>query len=109
VRFLIDENLPPALARWLIEWGHEATHVHEVGLAQTVDLSIAELAFSRGEVIVSKDRDFMDLALLGRTSARLLWVRCGNLGLPAFRIWFEARLPETLDQLLAGVDLVELR
>jgi predicted nuclease of predicted toxin-antitoxin system len=31
MRFLIDAQLPPALARWLAERGHEAVHVVTVG------------------------------------------------------------------------------
>jgi len=32
MRFLIDARLPPALARWLTEQGHEAEHVFDCGL-----------------------------------------------------------------------------
>jgi predicted nuclease of predicted toxin-antitoxin system len=33
MRFLVDAQLPPALARWLAEKGHDARHVADVGLA----------------------------------------------------------------------------
>jgi predicted nuclease of predicted toxin-antitoxin system len=32
VRFLIDAQLPPALARYLAALGHDAKHVSDVGL-----------------------------------------------------------------------------
>lgn len=31
-RFLIDAQLPPALARWLVAQGHAAEHVNDAGL-----------------------------------------------------------------------------
>ena len=40
MRFLVDAQLPPALARWLVERGHDATHVHEIGMAEASDLAI---------------------------------------------------------------------
>jgi predicted nuclease of predicted toxin-antitoxin system len=33
MRFLIDAQLPPALARWLSSAGHDAEHVADIGLA----------------------------------------------------------------------------
>jgi predicted nuclease of predicted toxin-antitoxin system len=32
MRFLVDAQLPPALARWLAAQGHEAAHVGDLGL-----------------------------------------------------------------------------
>ncbi len=31
MRFLIDAQLPPALARMLVELGHHAEHVYDIG------------------------------------------------------------------------------
>jgi predicted nuclease of predicted toxin-antitoxin system len=109
VKFLIDENLPPALRDWLVEWGHEAVHVHDIGLARTLDENVAAIAFVRGEIIIYKDSHFADLSLIGRSQARLVWVRCGSLSLGAFRQWFGARFPSVIEQLTAGAELIELR
>jgi predicted nuclease of predicted toxin-antitoxin system len=40
VKFLVDAQLPPALARWLREAGHEAEHVEFVGLREESDSAI---------------------------------------------------------------------
>jgi predicted nuclease of predicted toxin-antitoxin system len=37
VKFLVDAQLPPALAAWLREQGHEAQAVREVGLREAHD------------------------------------------------------------------------
>jgi predicted nuclease of predicted toxin-antitoxin system len=40
VRFLVDAQLPPALARWLVEQGHDASHVTDHGLGEASDRRI---------------------------------------------------------------------
>jgi len=40
VRFLVDTQLPAALARWLREKGHQAEHVLDVNLGQSKDTPI---------------------------------------------------------------------
>jgi hypothetical protein len=40
LRFLIDAQLPPALAERLIELGHEAQHVYRLGLKGVQDLLV---------------------------------------------------------------------
>jgi len=37
MRFLIDAQLPPALARWLSSQGHHAEHVADLGLEAAED------------------------------------------------------------------------
>jgi predicted nuclease of predicted toxin-antitoxin system len=40
VKFLVDAQLPPALALWLCEAGHEAQAVREAGLREAEDGAI---------------------------------------------------------------------
>jgi predicted nuclease of predicted toxin-antitoxin system len=40
VRFPVDAQLPPALARWLAEQGHAAEHVFDLGMAGADDKAI---------------------------------------------------------------------
>ena len=44
MRFLVDAQLPPALARWLGEKGFAATAVRELGLRDSDDGSIWNFA-----------------------------------------------------------------
>jgi predicted nuclease of predicted toxin-antitoxin system len=37
VKFLVDANLPPALAQWLASEGHEARHVADLGMQAAAD------------------------------------------------------------------------
>jgi predicted nuclease of predicted toxin-antitoxin system len=37
VKFIVDANLPPELARWLTSQGHESYHVNDLGMTSTED------------------------------------------------------------------------
>ena len=37
MKFLVDAQLPPALARWLREQGYDAQHVEDLGLRDAED------------------------------------------------------------------------
>jgi predicted nuclease of predicted toxin-antitoxin system len=64
VRFLVDAQLPPALARRLESLGHAAEHVADRGMASASDDAIRDYAASVGSVIVTKDEDFAVRRLL---------------------------------------------
>lgn len=107
MKFLIDAQLPPALCWWLRERGHEAVHVSEIGMLAASDLAIADHAEAEGEVLVSKDEDFVVLRLPDRFA--LLWLRCGNATNRALAAWLEVRW-ERIEVLLDdGERFVEVR
>ena len=107
MKFLIDAQLPPALCRWLRERGHDAAHVSEVGLLAASDAVIGARAAAEGEVLVSKDDDFVVLRLPDRFA--LLWLRCGNATNAALTAWLEPRRAEITALLEAGERFVEVR
>ena len=47
MKFIVDAQLPPALARWLREQGHQAEHVAEAGLREAEDSPTGEWRGSR--------------------------------------------------------------
>ncbi len=55
MKFLVDAQLPPALAAWLVEAGHEAVALREVGLRDASDQEICSFALAKGYIIVTKD------------------------------------------------------
>ena len=74
MRFLVDAQLPPALARRIEALGHSADHVFDSGLTTASDHAIRAHAAKIGAVIVTKDEDFAIHRLLhickhGDTSA----------------------------------------
>ena len=107
MRFLIDAQLPPALARWLRDRGHEAEHVADLGLLGASDVGIAARAEAGGAVLVSKDEDFLTLRLPDRFA--FLWLRCGNATNRALIAWLDPRWPEIERLLTGGERFVEVR
>lgn len=78
MRFLVDAQLPPALARWLVEQGHEASHVMDRGLGEASDSRVWEAATSLGSVIVTKDEDFPARRRTSVAGPAVVWIRIGN-------------------------------
>jgi predicted nuclease of predicted toxin-antitoxin system len=76
VKFVIDENLPPALAALRVKQGHDCVHVAYAGLAGAADDAIRDLARTEHRVIVTRDGDF-DLpderSRLGIARTRFSW------------------------------------
>lgn len=79
-RFLIDANLPCSSALWR---GDDYVHVRDLDPAWS-DAQVWEYARSRGLVIVSKDADFSDRAMMSEPPPRVVHVCVGNVRLQAF-------------------------
>ncbi len=107
-RFLIDNQLPSALARWLHARGHEAEHVLALGMGQTADTLIWQHAARTGAVIVTKDEDFAQLTILRPEGVRVVWLRVGNCRTVVLLATFERLWPEIVRQLDAGAGLIEV-
>lgn len=107
--WLVDNQLPVALARFLEAQGQPSLHVTDVGLEQALDRSLWDLAKSRSWVIVSKDEDFQDLAIRLGMPPQLVWVRLGNCRKDALLEAFGRHLSPLCSALAAGEAIVELR
>lgn len=58
MKFLIDNNLSPALSNFLFSIGHDSIHVKELKLETADDHQIFELAYNENRTIISADTDF---------------------------------------------------
>ena len=77
MRFVVDAQLPPALARRLEILGHTAEHVADRGMASASDNTIRDYAASVGAVIVTEDEDFAIRRVLTEGPA-VVWLRLGT-------------------------------
>jgi predicted nuclease of predicted toxin-antitoxin system len=110
VNFLIDAQLPPALARWISGLGpHQAVHAFDLGLHTADDSVLWKYALEHQAVIITKDEDFVDCWLLSNQPAALVWVRKGNCSTQSLLSWFEPLWPDIVKRLEQGERLVELR
>jgi predicted nuclease of predicted toxin-antitoxin system len=75
VRFLVDTQLPKALAVRPSELRHETEHVLDIGLAQSKDTPVWRYAQQKGAVVVTKDEDFAEWVRRGRPGPAVVWLR----------------------------------
>lgn len=109
MRFLIDAQLPPALARMLIDLGHSAEHVTDIGPGDASDHALWQYALDHDAVLVTKDEDSRDMVLLGGPSPVVVWIRVGNTRRRALLDWFEPLVDSIVDLAASGNRLIELR
>jgi len=109
VKFLVDNQLPAALARFLAQRGFDCVHVLDLGLDQSSDGVIWRYAERNGMVLISKDEDFFQLASRPGAAVRVVWVRLGNCRKPALLSATDRMWPRILACLQAGDTVVELR
>ena len=106
MRFLIDEQLPPALADRLREHGHVVEHIRDIGLGGAPDAKIRAYASRTGAVLVTKDEDF---AAAGKARKfAVLWIRLGNATNRALWAALEPNLPEIVAAIEKGERLIEI-
>jgi predicted nuclease of predicted toxin-antitoxin system len=108
MRFLVDAQLPAALARWLAGEGHEAEHVADIGFGGAPDKAIWDYALAAGAVIVSKDEDFAQRKALEAAGPTVIWIRLPNTRKRELLVWFESAFPKILQALERGEYLIEL-
>jgi len=109
VRFLVDNQLPTALARFLASRGVNCQHVLDINLGGATDAAIWEYASRNDCVVISKDEDFLYMANVPSAKARLIWIRFGNCRTKTLLAAVERLWPEIEAGLEAGDRVIELR
>lgn len=106
MHFLVDAQLPPALAWWLAAQGHYAEHVVDLKM----EAAIWRWAERQGAAIVTKDEDF---AIWRNTrqgdTPVVVWLRIGNTRRQELLRWFGPLLPKIVKALDQGETLIEVR
>lgn len=108
MRFLVDAQLPPALARWLATKGHEAEHVADKSMQAASDSAIWNYALASSAAIVTKDEDFAQRKVLAATGPAVVWIRLPNTRRRDLLAWFETILPDVVAALARGETLIEV-
>jgi predicted nuclease of predicted toxin-antitoxin system len=107
MRFLLDMNLPPAVAEWLQSKGHDAVHIREIGLGHLPDREVFARAAEEGWIVVTFDLDFGEIAgLAGATGATVLLLRLRLVHQDYFRQRLQAAIVEAAEALEAGATVV---
>jgi predicted nuclease of predicted toxin-antitoxin system len=108
MRFLVDAQLPLALARWIASNGHDAQHVFDIGLSGASDRAIWDQAVSSNSIIVTKDDDFIQMSRV-RPGPAIVWVTTGNTSKRELLGRMERIFPQIVEALMAGERIVEIR
>lgn len=109
MKFLVDNQLPAALAEHLRKRGYDCQHVLEAGLSDAGDAAICRYAEAEERILISKDEDFLHLSSLPKFKIRLVWVRLGNCRTPALLAAFDLFWPRIESSFEAGDRIVEIR
>jgi predicted nuclease of predicted toxin-antitoxin system len=94
VWFVVDAQLPPSLAKMLVEFGHEAEHVIDLNFQAVGDSVIWDYAMKRGAVILTKDEDFPHRFQQSVHAPVVVWLRVGNASRQGLLRWFILYFPK---------------
>lgn len=78
MKLLFDHNLSPRLVQQLADLYPNASHVALVGLDRASDSAVWAYAHTHDYIIVTKDSDFNDIAVLRGFPPKVIWFQLGN-------------------------------
>jgi predicted nuclease of predicted toxin-antitoxin system len=79
MKLLLDENLSYRLIPFLVHDFPGSVHVTGLGMESATDTEIWRYAKEFGFVIVTRDADFEELALVWGQPPQVIWLKTGNL------------------------------
>jgi predicted nuclease of predicted toxin-antitoxin system len=91
-RFLIDANLPYRFSLWA---GDDFVHARDLG-ERWSDSELWAYARAHDLIIVSKDADFSDRALISNPPPKVIHIRLGNMKMREFHGLIRRLWPEIL-------------
>lgn len=108
MKFIVDAQLPAAIAGALTVAGHQAEAARDAGLREAEDGVIWDYADMHQLVINTKDEDFSERVLRSPTGPAVIWLRIGNCSNQALLEWLMPLLPDIIERLNFGDRLVEV-
>ncbi len=110
MQFLVDTQLPPALARWLSRRGHPSIHTTDQPDGHLLaDRDIVTLALREQRLVVTKDHDFLDHFVLKGAPPSVLLLEYGNCANWELLQRLEVQWPQIEAALQQGAGLVLAR
>lgn len=109
MKFWLDAQLSPALARWLAsQFQVTAVALRDLGLRDAEDVQIFGAAKKAGATVITKDRDFVGLVHHLGPPPQILLISVGNTSTSHLQEVLVASFAEALALLAAGEPLVEI-
>ncbi len=107
MKLLLDHNLSHKLVARLADLYPGSTQTRLLGFARAADPEIWFHARTHGLVIVSKDNDFAELAILRGAPPKVVWLRLGNCSSAAVERLLRQNV-SVIEEFIADVDRVVL-
>jgi predicted nuclease of predicted toxin-antitoxin system len=107
LKFIIDTQLPPKLARFLRDKGYPTIHTsyysngHLLGDSVIIDIAIRE-----NRIIITKDSDFLDNFLLNGVPPKVLMLQFGNIKNSELVSLLDIELVQIIDIFSKGGDFI---
>ena len=106
----LDAHLSPRLAGWIREsLGYDAVPIRDLGLRDAEDTEIFSRAREAQVILLTKDKDFAEMVVRLGSPPVVIWLRCGNTSEEHLKTILSAHLPDALQFIEAGEDLIEIR
>ena len=111
MKLWLDAQLPPSLAGWINQrgLGLEAVAVRALGLRDALDPQIFQAARQANALVMTKDRDFINLLEQNGPPPQVIWLRIGNSSNQGLQETLATTLAPALDLLRNGEPWVEIR
>lgn len=105
----LDAHLSPHLVPWIQEnIGIAVLHIRELNLIEAEDSQVFFSARQEDAIVVTNDRDFVELLNRLGPPPRIIWCTCGNTSNDCLRAIFSETLADALNLLNRGESLVEI-
>ena len=106
----IDAQLSPSLAVWMTaNFPLMALALRDLGLRDAADHQIFTAAQQDGVVVMTKDRDFVELLKQFGPPPQVIWLTCGNTSNAYLKQVLSAQLSSAIALLNNGEPLVTIR
>jgi predicted nuclease of predicted toxin-antitoxin system len=98
LKFIIDTQLPPKLAKFLRDKGYPTVHTTYYPNGHLLDdKEIIEMAIRDNRIIITKDSDFLDNFLLNGVPPKVLMLQFGNISNADLIASFEREITQIVD------------
>lgn len=109
MKIWVDAQLSPLIAQWITStYGMDAVAIRTLRLRDARDRDIFLSAREANAIVLTKDRDLVDLAIQLGSPPQILWVTCGNTSNTKLKTILTKAWPLAVDLLNAGEAVVEI-
>lgn len=109
IKFIVDTQLPPLLAKFFTEKQCDAVHTSDFPDGHLLqDSQIVSIAITENRIVVTKDSDFLDNYLLKGVPPKVLLLKLGNIHNRDLLHTIELYFPQIINQFETQADIIVL-